>query len=51
MHLLVMHVQVLVRLLELLLGILELVFKNLNGVVPFFHLLFKLKDPPQDLPG
>jgi hypothetical protein len=27
-----------------LLGILELVFQNLNGVVPFFHLLFKLMD-------
>jgi hypothetical protein len=44
MHLLVMHVQVLVRLLKLLLGILELVFQNLNGVVPFLHLLFKLMD-------
>jgi hypothetical protein len=42
MHLLVMHVQVLVCLLMLLLGILELVFQNLDGVVPFFHSLFKL---------
>jgi hypothetical protein len=44
MHLLVMHVQVLVCLLELLLGILELVFQNLNGVVPFFHFLYKFMD-------
>jgi hypothetical protein len=36
------QVQVLVCLLELLLGVLELVFQNLNGVLPGFHLILKL---------
>jgi hypothetical protein len=44
MHLLVMHVQLLVCLFKLLLSVLELVFQNLDGVVPFFYLLLKLTD-------
>ena len=44
MHLLMMHVQVLVCLFKLLSGILELVFQNLDGVVSFFYLSFKLAD-------
>ena len=38
------QVQVLVCPLELLLGVLELVFQNLNGVVPDFHLILELVD-------
>jgi hypothetical protein len=38
------QVQVLVCPLELLLGVLELFFQNLNGVVPGFHLILELVD-------
>jgi hypothetical protein len=38
------QVQVLVCLLELLLGVLELVFQNLDGVIPGFHLILELAD-------
>jgi hypothetical protein len=42
LHILVMHVQVLLCLFKLLLGIPELVLYNLDGVVHVLHLFFKL---------
>jgi hypothetical protein len=38
------QIQVLVGFLMLLLGGLELIFQNLDGVLPGFHLIFKLLD-------